>query len=105
MLGFGKASFRVIETPGHSEGGVCFYDEADKLLLTGDTLFAGAIGRSDMPGGDYDKLIVSIMDKLMGLPGDVEVLPGHGGRSDIATERTSNPFLQPFNEPAEEPGA
>ncbi len=102
VLSFGKASFRVIETPGHSPGGVCFYDEADRLLLTGDTLFAGAIGRSDMAGGDYDKLIVSIMERLLGLPGDVEILPGHGGRSDIATERTHNPFLQPFNEPEEE---
>lgn len=92
-------AFRVIETPGHSPGGVCFYDEADKVLFSGDTLFAGSIGRTDHPGGDYDKLIASIMEKLMGLPGDVDVLPGHGPRTTLADERTRNPFLQPFNEP------
>ena len=64
-----------------------------------DTVESGSIGRTDLPGGEYDDLIVSIMDKLMGLDGDVEILPGHGGVSDIATERTHNPFLQPFNEP------
>lgn len=94
--------FTVIECPGHSPGSLCFYDEAAKVLLSGDTLFAGSIGRTDLPGGDYDKEIVSIMDRLMGLPGDVDVLPGHGRRTSIAEERTCNPFLQPFNEPEEE---
>lgn len=94
--------FQVIATPGHTPGGVCFYDAADKVLFSGDTLFAGSIGRTDHPGGDYDKLIVSIMDKLMGLPGDVDVLPGHGPRTSIGRERTRNPFLEPFNEPEEE---
>lgn len=93
---------KVIATPGHSRGGLCFYDEADKVLFSGDTLFAGAIGRTDLFGGDYDKLIVSVMDSLMGLPGDVDVLPGHGPRTTISDERTHNPFLQPFNEPDEE---
>ena len=92
----------MITTPGHTPGGVCYYDETDKVLLTGDTLFAGAIGRSDLIGGDYDHLIISIMDKLMGLPGDVDVLPGHGRKTTIADERTHNPFLQPFNEPEED---
>lgn len=96
------APFKVITTPGHTPGGVCFYDEADKVLLSGDTLFAGAIGRTDYLGGDYDRLIISVMDKLIGLPGDVDVLPGHGNRTTIAYERTHNPFLQPFNEPEEE---
>ena len=95
--------FRVITTPGHTPGGVCYYSETDKVLLSGDTLFAGTIGRTDHPGGDYDRLIISVMDKLMGLPGDVDVLPGHGRRTTIACERTGNPFLQPFNEPEEEP--
>lgn len=99
---FGNTEFSVITTPGHTEGGVCFYDEADKVLFSGDTLFAGTIGRSDLVGGDYDKLIVSIMDKLMGLPGDVEILPGHGRTTSIAEERTHNPMLQPFNEPDED---
>lgn len=98
-LRVGTMVFRVITTPGHTPGGVSFYSAQERILLTGDTLFAGSIGRTDLPGGEYDDLIVSIMDKLMGLDGDVEILPGHGGVSDIATERTHNPFLQPFNEP------
>ncbi len=96
---FGNTEFKVISTPGHTPGGVCFYDMKDKVLFSGDTLFAGSIGRTDHPGGDYDKLIVSLMDKLMGLPGDVNVFPGHGRNTSIAEERTHNPFLQPFNEP------
>ena len=93
--------FIVIVTPGHTPGGVCFYGEKDKILYSGDTLFAGAIGRTDLDGGDYDKEIVGIMEKLMLLPGDVEVYPGHGPSTSIAEERTTNPFLQPFNEPWE----
>lgn len=96
------APFKVITTPGHTPGGVCYYDETDKVLISGDTLFAGTIGRTDHLGGDYDRLIISLMDKLMGLPGDVDVLPGHGHRTTIADERTHNPFLQPFNEPEED---
>ena len=96
------ACFRVISTPGHTPGGVCFYAERDKVLFSGDTLFAGSIGRTDHPAGDYDQLILSLMDKLMELPGDVDVLPGHGYRTSIAYERMNNPFLEPFNEPDEE---
>ena len=98
-LSFGKTEFTVISTPGHTPGGVCLYDAADKALFTGDTLFAGCIGRTDLPGGDYDQLIVGIMEKLLVLSADVTVFPGHGGTSSIADERTHNPFLQPFNEP------
>lgn len=100
-LRIGPFSFKLIPTPGHTPGSVCYYDEDDRVLFSGDTLFRGTIGRTDLDGGDYDKLIVSIMDSLMGLPGDVEVFPGHGERTTIARERTSNPFLQPFNEPEE----
>lgn len=99
IIKFGNTEFQVITTPGHTPGGVCFYDKADKVVFTGDTLFAGSIGRTDHPGGDYDKLIVSLMDKLMGIPGDVTVFPGHGHNTMISDERTHNPFLQPFNEP------
>lgn len=102
IIRFGNTEFKVITTPGHTSGGVCFYDEKDKALFSGDTLFAGAIGRTDHPTGDYDKLIVSVMDKLMGLPGDVTVFPGHGPNTTISDERTHNPFLQPFNEPDSE---
>ena len=91
-------TFRVIATPGHTPGCVCFYSEAQKLIFTGDTLFAGAIGRTDVFGGDYDKEIVSIMDRLMELPGDVDVLPGHGHPTTIAEERNTNPFLQPWGQ-------
>ena len=94
--------FKVIWTPGHTPGSVCLVDFTDKVMLSGDTLFAGTIGRTDHMGGDYDLEIVSVMDKLMGLPGDIDVLPGHGGMTTIADERTHNPFLQPFNEPEED---
>jgi len=98
----GSTSFKVIATPGHTPGGVCFYSEQAEVIFTGDTLFAGSIGRTDMIGGDYDRLIVSVMDNVMGLPGPTDVLPGHGPKSSISDERTHNPFLQPFNEPEEE---
>ena len=95
--------FKVITTPGHSPGCVCYYDEEHKVLFTGDTLFAGAIGRSDLFGGDYDVEIRSIMEKLMLLDGDVSVLPGHGPSTTIGNERVGNPFLEPFNEREEIP--
>ena len=94
-------SFEVITTPGHTPGGVCYLLRGQKAIFTGDTLFRGTIGRTDLPGGDYDSLIVSVMDKIMGLDGDVEIYPGHGPASSISDERTNNPFLQPFNEPWE----
>lgn len=95
---FGITKLEVIETPGHSPGGRCFLDSEDGILITGDSLFAGSIGRTDLPGGDYDKLIVSVMEKLIWLPGDTDILPGHGPVSSIGRERTQNPFLEPFNE-------
>lgn len=92
---------KVIHTPGHSPGGVCYWFESENVLFTGDTLFRGTIGRTDLYKGEYDDLIRSVMDKIMGLPGCTEVLPGHAGSTTIAEERTENPFLQPFNEPEE----
>ena len=97
----GSLRFKVLETPGHTRGGLCFYEPTEQVLFSGDTLFAGAIGRTDHPGGDYDQLMKSIFEKLMVLDGPVKVIPGHGPCSDIATERTTNPFLMPFNEPFE----
>ena len=88
----------VISTPGHSKGSVCYYCLAEKLLFSGDTLFSGTIGRTDLHGGSYDSLIVSIMDKLMGLDGDTTVICGHGRPTTISDERTHNPFLQPWGE-------
>lgn len=95
----GSLLFEVLETPGHSVGGVCLLERGEKVLFSGDTLFAGAIGRTDHPGGDYDLLMKSIFSQLMALDGDTVVIPGHGPVSDIATERMTNPFLLPFNEP------
>ena len=96
-------TFEVIATPGHTPGGVCWLVRDEKLLFTGDTLFAGAIGRTDLSFGEYDDEIRSIMEKLMLLDGDIRIFPGHGPASTIADERTGNPFLEPFNEPEEEP--
>lgn len=102
IIEVGSLRFEVISTPGHSRGGVCYYERSEKVLISGDTLFAGAIGRSDHPGGDYDQLMKSILEKLMTLDGDVTVIPGHGPCTDIATEGMTNPFLLPFNEPYED---
>lgn len=94
----GGASWKAILTPGHTPGGVCWWCESDSLLLSGDTLFAGSIGRSDLMGGDYDVLMKSLLERVMVLPGDTDVIPGHGQPTSIARESASNPFLQPFNE-------
>ena len=102
IIRFGDTEFEVICTPGHTPGSVCFLDAKDRLLLSGDTLFAGSIGRTDHPGGDYDRLMESIFGRLMCLDGDIDVIPGHGPQTTIADERTKNPFLQPFNLPEED---
>lgn len=102
VIPVGSLAFEVIETPGHTPGGVCYFERKEKLLFSGDTLFAGSIGRTDHPGGDYDALMKSIFEKLIILDGDVKVVPGHGPASEIAQERMTNPFLLPFNEPNEE---
>lgn len=96
---FADEQLEVIATPGHTPGGISFLDRKAKVLFSGDTLFAGSIGRTDHPWGDYDKLIKSVMDKLMGLDGDTVVIPGHGPRTTIGAEVAHNPFLIPFNEP------
>lgn len=102
MIPAGSLSFEVIGTPGHSKGGLCFLERNEKVLISGDTLFAGAIGRTDHPGGDYDQMMRNIFEKLLMLEGDTRILPGHGPSSDISTERMTNPFLLPFNEPYED---
>ena len=95
--------FKVISTPGHSPGSICWLCEEEGVMFTGDTLFAGAIGRTDLIYGDYDDEIRSIMEKLIFLDGGISIFPGHGGTSTIGTERVSNPFLEPFNEREEIP--
>ena len=99
VLHAGGVDWKVIATPGHSPGSVCYLCAEWGVLLSGDTLFSGSIGRSDLPGGDYDQLMKSLMDKVMTLPGDTDVLPGHGRPTTIARESATNPFLLPFNEP------
>ena len=102
VIEVGGLRFKVIETPGHTPGGVSFYEPAEKVLFSGDSLFAGAIGRTDHPGGDYEMLMKSILGKLVTLEGSVTVFPGHGPCTDIAREGMTNPFLLPFNEPYED---
>ena len=89
----GEGELRVIAVPGHSEGSVAFYDRADGFVITGDALFAGSIGRTDLPGGDYATLIKSITDRLLTLPPETVVYPGHGPSTTIGREREYNPYL------------
>ncbi len=85
----------VIHTPGHTQGSSCLYLPAQSLLIAGDTLFAGSVGRTDLPGGNTAQLIHSIHDRLLTLPDEVAVLPGHGSMTTIGEEREDNPFLKP----------
>lgn len=90
----GPLTASVIHTPGHTEGSICLYFPAQQKLIAGDTLFAGSIGRTDLPGGNFDKIIRSLHDKLLALPDETIVVPGHGPLTTIGTERESNPFLK-----------
>lgn len=83
----------VIHTPGHTPGGVCYVDAASRTILVGDTLFAGSVGRVDLPGGDGAALVHSIRHKLFLLDGDWTLLPGHGPETTLAAERRDNPFV------------
>lgn len=102
IIKVGDLRFEVISTPGHTPGGVCFLEREEKILFSGDTLFAGAIGRTDNRWGDYDALIGGILSKLMVLDGNIDVIPGHGPVTSIAREGMTNPFLLPFNEPVQD---
>jgi len=94
-VGFGTSQLRVITTPGHTRGGVCFYtvEEGNKMVFAGDSLFAGSIGRTDLPGGDYDELMHSLLKKIVTLGGQYKVLSGHGPETTISHELATNPFL------------
>jgi len=83
----------ILHTPGHTQGSVCLYLPDQSLLLAGDTLFAGSVGRTDLPGGNTKQLIASINNRLLTLPDDVTVIPGHGPRTTIGEEKETNPFL------------
>jgi glyoxylase-like metal-dependent hydrolase (beta-lactamase superfamily II) len=90
-LTFDGATFDVIHTPGHSPGGVCLR-RGDQMLV-GDTLFRGSVGRTDLPGGDWDTLLAAVRGKLFLLPDDVRCYPGHEGETTIGRERATNPFV------------
>jgi hydroxyacylglutathione hydrolase len=94
VLKIGEISSNVIHTPGHTEGSICVYFPAEKKLIAGDTLFAGGIGRTDLPGGSTEKIMRSLHHQVLALPDDTEVVPGHGPRTTIGEERETNPFLQ-----------
>jgi glyoxylase-like metal-dependent hydrolase (beta-lactamase superfamily II) len=87
-------SATVLHTPGHTQGSSCLWIPSHKLLIAGDTLFAGSVGRTDLPGGNTRQLIQSVNDRLLTLPDDTKVLPGHGPTTSIGEERETNPFLQ-----------
>jgi len=91
VIALGKLSVKVIHTPGHTPGCICLH--VGGVLFSGDTLFAGSVGRTDLPGGDEKAIINSIQEKLMVLPDKTIIRPGHGPRTTIGQERESNPFL------------
>jgi glyoxylase-like metal-dependent hydrolase (beta-lactamase superfamily II) len=93
-INWGQHTLSVIDTPGHSPGGVCLNLEGEQILFAGDTLFQGSIGRTDLWGGDSEQLLDSIQEKLWRLDDDTIVCPGHGPRTTIGREKRENPFLQ-----------
>jgi len=93
-VSFGNITLDVIFTPGHSPGSICFFHKETKTLIAGDVLFQESIGRTDLPGGNYDTLIKSIKEKLFVLADDVTVYPGHGPSTTIGEEKRENPFLR-----------
>lgn len=96
FVGLNRLQAQVIHTPGHTQGSVCLHFAPLNLLVAGDTLFAGSIGRTDFPGGNSAQILESIQTRLLILPNETRVLPGHGPATTIDAERKSNPFLQGF---------
>jgi hydroxyacylglutathione hydrolase len=90
----GSLAANVLHTPGHTEGSVCLYFPAQKMLIAGDTLFARSIGRTDLPGGSFEKILKSLHGRVLTLPDETFVIPGHGPKTTIGEEREENPFLQ-----------
>lgn len=93
VITIGSGRLQVLAVPGHSPGGIALYDAADGFLISGDSLFAGSIGRTDLPGGNYRQLVESVRRKLLTLPQDTVVYPGHGPATTIGKELRDNPFL------------
>ncbi|SNB44894.1 MBL fold metallo-hydrolase [Geobacter sp. DSM 9736] len=92
-VSFGECRLKVIHTPGHTPGGCCLYLEDENVVITGDTLFAESVGRTDLPGGSHEILVAGIRDRLLNLPEETSVWPGHGPASTIGHERRHNPYL------------
>jgi len=92
-ISFGETELVAIHVPGHAAGSLAFYSEKDKVVFTGDALFAGSIGRTDLPGGNYETLINSIRNKLFTLPEETVVFPGHGNETTVGIEKRTNPFF------------
>ena len=93
-LTFGESSFKILFTPGHAPGHICLYSKESNLVIAGDVLFQGSIGRTDLPGGDHSTLINSIITQLFPLPNETQVFCGHGPSTTIGYEKEHNPFLQ-----------
>jgi glyoxylase-like metal-dependent hydrolase (beta-lactamase superfamily II) len=91
VIAFGDISLQVLHTPGHSPGGISLL--SNKMVFVGDTLFAGSIGRTDLPGGDYEELIRNVKEKIFPLGDDVVIYPGHGPKTTVGREKRSNPFF------------
>jgi hydroxyacylglutathione hydrolase len=94
VISIGDMRANVMHTPGHTEGSVCIYFPAEQKLIAGDTLFAGSIGRTDLPGGSFETIMRSLHRDVLALPDETLVVPGHGELTTIGDERASNPFLQ-----------
>ena len=92
-IAFGQIEGIAIATPGHTKGGTCLWFPVDKVLVTGDTLFVGSVGRTDLPGGNFETLSSSIRDRLFALPDDVTFYPGHGDPGRLGHEKLQNPFV------------
>jgi hydroxyacylglutathione hydrolase len=94
ILTFGESSFKILFTPGHAPGHICLYSKENNLVIAGDVLFQGSIGRTDLPGGDHSTLINSIITQLFPLPNETQVYCGHGPATNLGYEKEHNPFLQ-----------
>ena len=94
VLHIGGIAGNVMHTPGHTEGSICLHFPQQKMLIAGDTLFAGSIGRTDLPGGSMEKILRSLHTRVLALPDETQVTPGHGPQTTIGEERETNPFLQ-----------
>lgn len=93
VIDIGESQLRVIATPGHTLGGICLYCATDKILFSGDTIFKGSVGRTDLPGGSHTRLISSINQRILSLPHDVMIYPGHGPSTTVGDELRHNPYI------------